>query len=207
MTPDQEAVRKNRAQCSWPHLYYGVIPHFAGMIGAKTIAEIGVAYGYHAESILSTLPTARYFGVDPYLAGYDPKDIFVADVMKIFSETDAQCAMDRLHATVAKNLQDYSDRSKLLRLPSVEAAKTFSDGFFDLIFIDGDHTHAAVKADLEAWWPKLREGAIFCGDDYVWPDVKRAVDMFAETVSLKLGVTMKQNTNYPIWYLLKSAPK
>jgi len=144
MTTDQELVRRNLSHCSWPNLYYGVVPHFAGAIGANTVAEIGVAYGYHAESILSALLNVKYFGVDPYLAGYDPKDVFVADVKKIFSETNEQRALDRLYAAVAKNLEKFSDRSKLLRQPSVSAAKTFSDRFFDIVFIDGDHTYAAV---------------------------------------------------------------
>src|SRR5262245_66208303 len=167
------------------------------MISANTVAEIGVAYGYHAESILSALPSTKYYGVDPYLAGYDPNDVFVADVMKIFSETDAQRAMDRLYASVEKNLESFSGRSKLLRLPSMEAAKIFSDGFFDLVFIDGDHTHAAVKADLEAWWPKVREGGIFCGDDYTWPDVKRAVDAFANTFGCKFESVHEKEYQLP----------
>ena len=87
------------------------------------------------------------------------------------------------------------------------AAKNFSDKFFDIVFIDGDHTYAAVKADLEAWWPKVRAGGIFCGDDYAWSDVKRAVDAFAKTAGAQLSVVMKQNTNYPIWCISKSAIK
>ena len=36
---------------------------------------------------------------------------------------------------------------------------------FDLIYIDGDHVHAAVVADIDNAVPLLRDGGILCGDD------------------------------------------
>ena len=44
---------------------------------------------------------------------------------------------------------------------------TFPEGtIFDFIYIDGNHSYDFVKADLEAWWPKLKSGGAICGDDY-----------------------------------------
>ena len=203
VSTDGEIIRANLARCAWPPLYYGVVQHLAETIGAKTMAEIGVAYGYHAESILSALKNMTYYGIDPYLVGYDPKDIFVRDVGRLFNEAGPQRAMDRLHAAVKQNLRAYGHRAKLHRKTSIEAAQSFADGFFDLIFIDGDHTYDAVKADLAAWWPKLKIGGIFCGDDYVWPDVKRAVDEFASAHGRVVKFAVKAGTNYPIWTIAK----
>ncbi len=52
-----------------------------------------------------------------------------------------------------------------------------------VIHIDGGHDHAAVRADLERWWPILQPGGAMILDDYiadgsVWPEVKRAIDEF-----------------------------
>lgn len=78
------------------------------------------------------------------------------------------------------NLAPVADRFTALRLPSLEAAATFADGSLDAVFIDAAHEFAAVAADLEAWYPKVKRGGWFCGHDYsiAWPGVVRAVDRF-----------------------------
>lgn len=43
----------------------------------------------------------------------------------------------------------------------------YEDGFFDYVYIDSDHTYESVKKDIEQWWPKVREGGILAGHDYV----------------------------------------
>lgn len=54
---------------------------------------------------------------------------------------------------------------KPVRMKSAEAARTFADGFFDLVFIDGDHSYTEVMHDIIAWKPKVRSGGILCGHD------------------------------------------
>jgi len=34
------------------------------------------------------------------------------------------------------------------------------------VFIDGEHTAAVVKAEMEAYWPKLATGGIMSGHDF-----------------------------------------
>lgn len=36
----------------------------------------------------------------------------------------------------------------------------------DWIYVDALHTYDASLADMRAWWPKLRHGGLFSGDDY-----------------------------------------
>jgi predicted O-methyltransferase YrrM len=71
---------------------------------------------------------------------------------------------------------------------SVNASKMFPDQFFDLIFIDADHTYDAVKRDIKAWLPKCKHGGIIAGHDYqakgVWPEVRRAVDEFFPQINI-----------------------
>ncbi len=55
------------------------------------------------------------------------------------------------------------------------AAERYEDRSVDFCFIDADHTEAAVKADLAAWLPKMKPGAILAGHDIDFPGVRAAV--------------------------------
>jgi predicted O-methyltransferase YrrM len=71
-----------------------------------------------------------------------------------------------------------------LRLPSVEAAKTFADKSLDFVFIDGDHAYESVCADIDAWLPKVKPGGLLAGHDYPYPPVARAVKEKLDGVQL-----------------------
>ncbi len=80
-----------------------------------------------------------------------------------------------------------SDGMVPMRMSSSEAAKRFNDGSVRFAFLDADHQYGAVKADIEAWLPKVKPGGILAGHDYLdplsdyhplvaWPGVTRAVN-------------------------------
>ena len=87
--------------------------------------------------------------------------------------------------TVAQNDQGYSKetleglyinfvrhhmadaRVKVFKGFSVDVAKVFPDGYFDFIYIDADHTYEGCLADLRAWYPKIKQGGIIAGHDYI----------------------------------------
>jgi len=82
---------------------------------------------------------------------------------------------------------DYSERFKneiaqnkvkIIRADNREAAKNIPDNL-DMVYIDANHAYEEIKKDLEAWYPKVRAGGIFSGDDYFYYDtVVKAVDEF-----------------------------
>jgi hypothetical protein len=53
-----------------------------------------------------------------------------------------------------------------IRGPSVKAAAVFPDAYFDLVYIDADHSYESMKAHLAAWLPKVRPGGSIAGHDY-----------------------------------------
>lgn len=75
-----------------------------------------------------------------------------------------------------------------LPLDSGNAAAVIGHCFppVDMIHLDAAHDYDAVMFDLTKWWPRLRLGGLFIGDDYFeashWPDVKRATDDFLARV-------------------------
>ncbi|MEA2056535.1 MAG: class I SAM-dependent methyltransferase [Patescibacteria group bacterium] len=54
---------------------------------------------------------------------------------------------------------------KLHVMKSDEFAKKFPEKKFEYIYIDGDHSYEGVKADFEAFWPKLTEGGLILFHD------------------------------------------
>ncbi len=67
------------------------------------------------------------------------------------------------------------DRFQLWAMPSEEAALHFLDGSLDAVWVDGDHTYEGCKADILAWFPKLKHGGIMGGDDFMMQGVAQAV--------------------------------
>lgn len=79
-----------------------------------------------------------------------------------------------------KNLLDsgFGDKIVLIISDSVSASKLFSDSSLDWVHLDARHDYASVKADIEAWLPKIKAGGWLSGDDYneqKWPEVVKAV--------------------------------
>ena len=175
---DLALLEANRLDCSWI-AEYGFVSSLCNTLPARRIAEIGVAYGYHAEQILKACPDIQYVGIDPYVAGYDPSDLLAGDVQCLFGDTPEN-SMNRLYlCVVAKLAAKWKGRATICRIKSQDAAEKFKDRCFDLVYVDGDHTFEGVSKDLSVWGSKIRGGGFFCGDDYDWEGVRRAVDQFA----------------------------
>ena len=201
---DSEILRKNKFTCTWPDLYYGNVNMLAQLISAKKILEVGVAWGYHAEHLLLNMPKVKYVGIDPYLAGYDKEDSFPKFVAQLFN-SDEQNSMNRLHAAVKSDLeQNFPGRTRLIRENSLSFAEN-CDEKFDVIFLDGDHTYSNVLRELEIFWILLEEGGILCGDDYDWPNVKKAVDQFAQEKNLIAYFLSKESRGYPTYFFKKKS--
>lgn len=63
--------------------------------------------------------------------------------------------------------EEFGDRFVFMDARSPDIADTFENEFFDFVYIDAWHSYEAVKADLEGWWPKLKKGGLFAGDDFL----------------------------------------
>ena len=74
----------------------------------------------------------------------------------------------------------FPGRIVFIKALSTVAASTIEDQSLDFAYIDADHTYASAKSDIEAWYPKVKKGGIFCGHDYAerTSGVVQAVDEF-----------------------------
>jgi len=75
------------------------------------------------------------------------------------------------------NMKPVQDKFDLVVGDSAEAADKFEDKSLEFVFIDADHNYEFVKKDILAWLPKIKEGGVLAGHDYLYfVGVKQAVD-------------------------------
>ena len=140
-------VRINRDPRDW----------IVGMLPAHPVcAEVGVWKGNFAERLLRLARPSRYYLIDPWR--YVPET-----GSKLYGQ-GGQTTLDAIHDSVRRRFA--RDPVVILRMASVEAANQIPDASLDLAYIDGDHTYAGCLADLRAFWPKLKHGALLIADDY-----------------------------------------
>jgi hypothetical protein len=82
--------------------------------------------------------------------------------------------------TLHKNVLDcgYENKISLIISDSVTASRLFGDASVDWVHLDARHDCASVKADIQAWLPKIKRGGWLSGDDFdeiKWPEVVKAV--------------------------------
>lgn len=92
-----------------------------------------------------------------------------------------------------------------------ETINSFENNFFDIIFIDGDHSYEGVKEDLNNWWSKCN--TLFCGHDYmltktIWNGVecgvKKAIDEFIIEYKNEIkDFRVFTNSPNPTWFIWK----
>lgn len=149
-------------------------PNFA------TFVEVGVAFGrsisHLAEMAIACTKKLRIIGVDPWIDDWESdRATWGANHASMGRKLGGpfNAVVTRMHEE-CPHLLEYVN---LVRARSVQAARMFDDASVFFVFIDGSHHYEDVKADLEAWEPKIVPGGIIAGHDHheAFPGVLRAV--------------------------------
>lgn len=86
------------------------------------------------------------------------------------------------------NVAPIKDRIEIIQGISWENADKFKDNSLDFCYVDAGHTYEDVTKDLNAWYPKIKSGMYFGGDDYTkgHPGVLKAVQEFFNEKKIKV---------------------
>jgi hypothetical protein len=149
--------------------------------GVRVFAEIGVLKGRTSVKILKALGSEihEYWGIDPWTHRGNEYGLQGPYVPTKWEDIYIE----------ASRLQLYFPQLRLVRTMSKYAVNLFGDGYFDMVYIDGDHHYETVISDIELWLPKVREGGVLAGHDYggrIHTGVKPAVDMYFGEGNVKL---------------------
>lgn len=135
----------------------------------QIIAEIGVWKSHTVKRILKRCHNivSQYWAVDPWQL-YDS-----GKARRLLPE-----GWDGFYLHACK-LMYWFPKLRVIRMTSVEAAKLFPERYFDLVFLDADHSYEAVLEDIRAWRPLVKTDGLLTGHDYgEKPGVREAVDEF-----------------------------
>ena len=129
-----------------PHLDFAF--DLVAILKPKVLVELGVdrgeSYFAFCQSVTQNATDTRCFGIDtwqgdPHAGNYDETT---------FTQVSEH------------NRENYAAFSTLVRSNFDDALPRFQPESIDILHLDGLHTEAAVRHDVESWLPKLRPGAI-----------------------------------------------
>lgn len=122
-------------------------------LGFKKGVEVGACTGRYSKILLENIPGLQLLSIDSY---------------REFDGQETKRTQDSHYGNMRKAFESLSvyPLAALVCATSLEAASWVADGTLDFVFIDASHRYADVKADINAWSPKVRKGGIVSGHDY-----------------------------------------
>jgi len=178
-------VRTGAMSAWWGHVPFA--HWFVAELKPRCIVELGthngVSFAAFCEAVQRTGFACRCYAVDTWQgdehAGRYGEDVF-AD----------------LQPFVAARFGTFAE---LMRMTFADALAYFSDGFVDLLHIDGLHTYDAVRADFDDWLPKMSQRGVVLFHDInvrerefgvwqLWEELRSAYPSFEFLHGHGLGV-------------------
>jgi predicted O-methyltransferase YrrM len=139
------------------------------------VAEIGSHMGVSTE--LFAMHCHKVYTIDCWASCGDKYDGSTSESRGLRRRAKIYNGVDRARyeKICRERLSNYSN-VEIIKDFSENAVNKFEDEFFDIIYIDGNHTYEAVAKDIELWSPKIKRGGFVLGHDFNWPGVKKAVE-------------------------------
>jgi hypothetical protein len=158
-------------------------------------AEIGVCGGEHAISLLKTLDIDKLYLIDPYTMyeEYTEGQKHYGKDQRKLSETEI---------AAKKILSEHESKIVWIKELSSDAVNFIVEEL-DFVYIDGNHAESFVMADIQNYYPLVKNGGLIGGHDFYngfqteHDGVVNAVIEWAYTHEKKLKVEL------PDWWIEK----
>lgn len=134
-----------------------MIVHYSKEFNSPRILEIGIFKGEFFDFIVDNCNPCAIDGVDLFegIVGsgdVDGNNFTYCNIADAYVELNNKY-IDKSHINLHKtSSHDFLDR--------------IDDNYYDIIYIDGDHSYNGVKSDLEDSYKKIRPGGYIMGHDY-----------------------------------------
>lgn len=124
--------------------------------------------------------SGKVYAIDPF--------VFGGDWSKFINPNIGYKAGDDFFPDFLKNVGHFPHLVAIKKTSVEAAALDAIPPEVDMVFIDGDHSYEAVKADLKTWGPRTRK--LICGHDFndpLYPGVRQAVYEYFGADVVKVG--------------------
>lgn len=141
------------------------------------MAELGVLKGRLTKKMLENCSAlTEYWGIDIW----KPSNYRTYKAKRMPQEK-----WDELYLSCCKLMFVFPGKLNLIKMSSVVASQIFPKEYFDLVFIDDDHSYEYVLKAIKAYIPIVKTGGFITGHDYgTKRGVTEAVDESFDTVDL-----------------------
>lgn len=154
-------------------------------------AEVGVFRGENAKNLLDSLNLKKIYLVDPYLA---------------YNDGNNQEELDNGKLLALTALQEHSDKTRWLNLPSLEAVN-FIEEQLDFAYLDNSHRYLDVLTEIPKWYEKIKMGGILCGDDFCQKGSYKDMEVAGAVceIGLRTGIDIFLSNDQVLadWWLIK----
>jgi cephalosporin hydroxylase len=118
--------------------------------------------------------------------------------------------LDTIYLQLCNKLM-HEPNVRLIRSKSTKAASIFDLHTFDYVYLDADHSYANCLKDIQCWWPKVRQGGVLAGHDFIVKDAKngvpfgviKAVGDFLKEKNIDSKWLHTTKEGYRSWFLFK----
>jgi hypothetical protein len=135
----------------------------------------GKSAAYCIVEMINQHKIGKFFCVDTWLGSIEHQNL---DIVK----------NDKLFEVFKNNVSPILDKIEISKSISWKFANNFNNNSVDFCYVDAGHDYDSVMKDLAAWWPKIKPGSYFAGDDYTkgFPGVQKAVKDFFAPLNVKV---------------------